>query len=763
MTRLAGRVRSPLPGVAGPSSPSGPPRSRSTASDVISHSAQSPDPPPFDLSREADFELDSWRVEPSRLVLRRGDEEGRIEPRVMALLVTLARQPREVLSRQELLETAWADVIVGDEALTMAVSKLRRALGKRRDGGDFLETVPRVGYRLLVEPRPVEESSRGPEIVPQDVPEPATERRSRVLVPSLVALALPGVAAVVLGGLVLRSGSAPESPPSRAPTPLETVTLTTHRGLESQASLDPNGRRLAYQRFGDEGNGLVVLDLETRESRFLVEGRVHSPSWSPRDQRIAFLHSLEGDDATAFRLSVAEASSGRTETLLTLDRVSPLSGIGWTADATGLAWAQAETPTGAHAIRRLDLATGAVDAVTEPPEGILGDSRPAFSPDGRLLAFTRGRSVFSHDLWLRDLASGAERQLTADECRIWGFAWDSGSDRLVLASNRGGAYQLWWVTIDGGTPEWLPIPDDRVRFPEIRGSLLVYDAFDVATQLVELRAGSLEKVELQPSSSRARETAPSWSPDGTTLAFASDRSGSGEIFLWKPSTGRTSRLTSLEASVVFALDWSPDGTRLVTHQLVRGQRRWTLVEVPSGRTEDLPVPDVPGPEWGEPVFSSDGRAVFVSGGLPEGPSVWRVPLAGDEPARRLEVAGAMSVRRGRGEELRILTASGAVVGRRGSEDRWEVLLEGLRPVVPHAWDVADGTVHSLESEDGQLVWRRWSLATGESEELGRFEPPLANGGFEMHPSGASALVARYLPLEGDLRMVDLATSSAPAA
>ena len=74
----------------------------------------------------------------------------RLEPRLAGLLSVLAQQAGETISRSDLLELVW-DEDGSDEALTQAVSRLRRGLGDK----SLIETVPRIGYRLTQTPQPV--------------------------------------------------------------------------------------------------------------------------------------------------------------------------------------------------------------------------------------------------------------------------------------------------------------------------------------------------------------------------------------------------------------------------------------------------------------------------------------------------------------------------------------------------------------------------------------------------------------------------------
>jgi DNA-binding winged helix-turn-helix (wHTH) protein len=78
----------------------------------------------------------------------------RLEPRVMAVLAELARHNGRVVSRQELLDTIWPDVVVTEYTLNRCIYRLRRALdgiAGNGSGSEFIETLPKRGYRLLAD------------------------------------------------------------------------------------------------------------------------------------------------------------------------------------------------------------------------------------------------------------------------------------------------------------------------------------------------------------------------------------------------------------------------------------------------------------------------------------------------------------------------------------------------------------------------------------------------------------------------------------
>lgn len=108
-----------------------------------------PSPKQIDLAREADFALGGLLVRPSvRQVEAHGIGET-LEPRVMQVFVALAGRAGQVVSRDELIERCWEGRAVGDDAINRCTARIRK-LGDT-SGAFSLETIPRVGYRVVVE------------------------------------------------------------------------------------------------------------------------------------------------------------------------------------------------------------------------------------------------------------------------------------------------------------------------------------------------------------------------------------------------------------------------------------------------------------------------------------------------------------------------------------------------------------------------------------------------------------------------------------
>ena len=102
----------------------------------------------IDLSRSGDFRLGGLQVRPSALEIEGGGRRRILQPRMMQVLVALARRKGEVVSREQLIWSCWGGLSVSNDAIDRCIAKLRRLAAD--DGAPCfdIETVPRIGYRL---------------------------------------------------------------------------------------------------------------------------------------------------------------------------------------------------------------------------------------------------------------------------------------------------------------------------------------------------------------------------------------------------------------------------------------------------------------------------------------------------------------------------------------------------------------------------------------------------------------------------------------
>lgn len=172
----------------------------------------------------ATLQVGAWVVSLELNQISRAGECLRLEPKAIELLVFLARRKGDVVSREELLTALWPGVIVGDNALTQVVAKLRKALGDTAREPTYIEAISKRGYRLIAS---VEQPDR---VADRRQPAgPADSGRSRLpMWLGIAAGALTVMAILVAAWLVQRpSDNDPSSEQAKSQTPLQAATLPT--------------------------------------------------------------------------------------------------------------------------------------------------------------------------------------------------------------------------------------------------------------------------------------------------------------------------------------------------------------------------------------------------------------------------------------------------------------------------------------------------------------------------------------------------------
>lgn len=158
------------------------------------------------------FRVANCRIRPDEHLVERDGAVQAVEPRTMALLLLLVERAGQVVSRQTIEERVWAGRVVGYDALTQAVAKLRRALGDDSHSPRYIVTIPKAGYQLVAPVSREETKDTGaasttlnqsalPPSAPPIKAYPAPPSLRRAI--KVLGLALIGIVAVLFGAWYL--------------------------------------------------------------------------------------------------------------------------------------------------------------------------------------------------------------------------------------------------------------------------------------------------------------------------------------------------------------------------------------------------------------------------------------------------------------------------------------------------------------------------------------------------------------------------------
>jgi TolB protein len=244
-------------------------------------------------------------------------------------------------------------------------------------------------------------------------------------------------------------------------------------------------------------------------------------------------------------------------------------------------------------------------------------SSPAWSPDGRLLAYDfRPAGVSTSEIWVSAADGSSRRQLSRDGAGSHSsLAWSPDGQRLAYVARdyRTGTNGVWLLNLADGTPTPLLSSNfdyfsDLQWSPDGRKLLVVSGVPGAAPRAVLKLIDAATKAvgDVLPKREKAGvDDQPRWSPDGRAIAFSSDRSGTRQIWLAHADGTNLRRLTSGEESKDYP-GWSPDG-RVIMYWARRGGlgNLW-LVNAGGGESVQLTSS---GRITGRPEWSPDGRRI----------------------------------------------------------------------------------------------------------------------------------------------------------
>jgi Tol biopolymer transport system component len=393
--------------------------------------------------------------------------------------------------------------------------------------------------------------------------------------------------------------------------PMKVVPFTSFSGKKNHPAFSPDGNRIAFAWGGEKDENFQLYVKQVGDEKplritFSNPAWDYSPTWSPDGQRIAFLRNSNKGDFAIFMVS---ALGGSERKLLSLAHKAGPDRIDWSPDGKFIATPDVSSNQGPRSIFLISAETGEKRALTSPPARSVGDAGPVFSPDSQTLAFVRWDTLITSDLYVVPVMGGEPTRLTFDNVLFHGPAWTLDGREIVFSSNRGGTPCLWKIPASGGTPERLAVGGDNVGRSSIArtGHRLAYMQGFQSVNINRIEVATATSLNNPPTKligSTRTQWGPQFSPDGKSIAFESDRSGSHEIWMCDSEGLNPVRLTFFDGPRVGSPRWSPDGKQIAFDSHAKGYADIYVLSVEGGllrRITSESSTDV------LPSWSKDGR------------------------------------------------------------------------------------------------------------------------------------------------------------
>jgi Tol biopolymer transport system component/predicted Ser/Thr protein kinase len=475
-----------------------------------------------------------------------------------------------------------------------------------------------------------------------------------------------GWAAAFAALLLVAAGFAAWTLRPKPPVPAMSppLPLTTYRGSENAPSFSPDGNQVAFQWDGEKQDNLDIyikaLGSDATPLRLTTNPAPDTwPAWSPDGATIAFQRRASPG---VIELMLIPALGGPERKLAEFPLRPGANGLrpAWSPDSKWIVVPASDGPS--TALFRISVETGESTQLTIPDPGF-EDLFPAISPDGTSLIFTRHHQLYIEgDLYKVRLDANEKPvelpHLMVVGSKVNGVAfpiWTPDGKEIIAATDIG-AIRL---PADGSQPPTeLPWMGVRPRWLELsrRGNRLAYAILggDANIWRIDLTAKTPQPERLIAST--ARDVFPQYSPDGSRLAFYSDRSGTAQIWVGDPEGRQTQQVTFVKHGQAASPHWSPDGRTLAVDSNQTGVSEVYTVSASGGAMKQL----TEGPLANfSTIWSRDGHWMYFTSKRTGRSEIWKMPDGGGQATQITQNGGIGAVESFDGKTLYFGKETGA--------------------------------------------------------------------------------------------------------
>ncbi len=377
------------------------------------------------------YDFGPFRFDPEERVLHLDGMPVPLAPKVAETLSLLVQNAGHLVEKDELVKKVWPDTFVEEGNLNKNIFLLRRVLGQCEGGGEYIETVPRRGYRFVAsvthsvtettsaQAGPLATSTRAERPTGSQSPPGGTRNTLSLHRTSIWSGAVLVGLAIALGAWLVRAHGSE----ALALVPAQ---LTSELGRAGEPSFSPDGNQIVYYQSPETGDNqslyLKIIGVPGPPRRLTTEpGFDYSPAWSPDGRYIAFLRNRRavGQKESVLRIPL---TGGPEQTLADVSIwdapfVWSVQNLAWFPDGQSLITVDRSSPEGPWGLFSLAINTRKKQKLTMPLPGAGNDANPAVSPDGHWLAFCRGMHLYIVELASDRKAIGEPRQITFEDGR----------------------------------------------------------------------------------------------------------------------------------------------------------------------------------------------------------------------------------------------------------------------------------------------------------------------------------------------------------
>ncbi len=542
----------------------------------------------------------------------------------------------------------------------------------------------------------------------------------------------------------------------------EIVPFSTEVGQQFSPSVSPDGTRVAFVWNGDGTHfNIYIKSVEGGAPIRLTDGTTPElhPFWSPDGSKIAFLResASETDLVVKNLTGGAERILRRMRDPLSLwSSVNQYSGCqspSWTPDGKEIVLTDSLSRDKGYGLVSISSTTGDEKVITSP-HGDDQDCYSRVSPDGKTIAFVRYLSHWVGDIYTIDGDGGNLKRITFDSRDVRGLDWTADGRQIVFASRLRGAYELRMIGLGGGESTPVPLDTASIADPNVspRGGFIAFVESEENWNIwrASIKDGKIGTAERFLASS-GQNHSPSYSPDGTTIAFVSDRSGNPEIWFSDADGSNLRQVTHFGGPWLGTIRWSPDASTIVFDARPNGHSAIFTLAAAGGEPKPFQREEF---EVRRPSWSRDGKSIYFDSTRSGRPGIWKRNLASGE-THAIAPAGSL-------QPLESLDGGRLFFAESDTHDLWisntdgsnALRLEGIRPNPDLDWTLAPGDLYYTISRGSTADVFRYNLADRRVKNVGSLKQLLSRGtpSLAVSPDGRWLLYAVIDHTRSDIKI-----------
>lgn len=536
-----------------------------------------------------------------------GEEKQSIQAKFIEVLCYLAQHAPRVIPREELINNIWqGNEYVGEKALTNAIWHLRQNLKGADGDNEVIETIRKVGYRLLITPA-FDQVIEPPAVTSSTTPSPTTNTLVSIGKRYKLLYLLLSIFIVTLLWQSLQNNEFIQP---------KITKITKSPGGEMFVAPSPSGQYIVYKWLTPDGKNNLYLhdrehpEIEAKQLTFDEATEGHSV-WSNDGKYVYFSRK----DTSKNQCDIVQLNIKTHQEKIIVN--CPISGGYYYLDISP------DDKTLAYHGKHLTAKNSGIYFISlteQNPQPIrlsclkncqYRERDFAFSPDGSHIAVTRRYSRFNENIFLVNLTTKTSTQLTFEEQDIVGLAWHPNGNKLVYGAQRADMRSGYILNVNDKTTYNLQLEGfSYPAFAKDSGELFYQqrpENYYVARLYLNNTVASSPLPVIQ---STYNHLDPHYSSSNKKIVYLSNESGFYELWTADVDGKNREQLTHLQQTIRYPR-WSHDGNKIAFLSPIAEQHA-DKIFILNIKNKKLSIVTSPFTVHNRPTWSLDDQAILAS-------------------------------------------------------------------------------------------------------------------------------------------------------